>query len=74
MSTSNAEQQAAERAGIAVIRSDGRVEFTHPLFGSALYASLPQAERTKLHLRLAGQASDPVERARHLALIPFTTD
>ena len=58
----------AERAGIAVVRSDGRVEFTHPLFGSALYASLPQAERRKLHLRLAGQASDPVERARHLAL------
>jgi DNA-binding CsgD family transcriptional regulator len=58
----------AERAGIAVVRPDGRVEFTHPLFGSALYASLPQAERERLHLRLAGQASDPVERARHLAL------
>jgi DNA-binding CsgD family transcriptional regulator len=58
----------AERAGIAVVRPGGRVEFTHPLFGSALYASLPQAERRKLHLRLAGQASDPVERARHLAL------
>ena len=58
----------AERAGIAAVRPDGRVEFTHPLFGSALYASLPQAERRKLHLRLASQASDPVERARHLAL------
>ncbi len=58
----------AERAGIAVVRPDGRVEFTHPLFGSALYASLSQAERANLHLRLASQASDPVERARHLAL------
>jgi DNA-binding CsgD family transcriptional regulator len=58
----------AERAGIAVVRPHGRVEFTHPLFGSALYASLAQAERGKLHRQLAGQASDPVERARHLAL------
>jgi DNA-binding CsgD family transcriptional regulator len=58
----------AERAGIAVVHPDRRVEFTHPLFGSALYASLAQAERSKLHRRLASQASDPVERARHLAL------
>ncbi len=59
---------AAERAGIAVVRPGGRVEFTHPLFGSALYASLPEADRRKLHQRLAGHAADPVERARHLAL------
>ena len=59
---------AAERAGIAVVRPGGRVEFAHPLFGSALYASLPEAERSKLHRRLADQAADPVERARHLAL------
>jgi len=59
---------AAERAGIAVVRPGGRVEFAHPLFGSALYASLPEAGRRKLHWRLAGQATDPVERARHLAL------
>ena len=58
----------AERAGIAVVRPGGRVEFTHPLFGSALYSSLPEAERRKLHERLAARASDPVERARHLAL------
>ncbi len=59
---------AAERAGIAVVQPGGRVEFAHPLFGSALYASLPEAERRKLHRGLAGQAGDPVERARHLAL------
>ncbi len=58
----------AERAGIAVVRPSGRVEFAHPLFGSALYASLPEAERRSLHRRLAEQAADPVERARHLAL------
>ena len=58
----------AERAGIAVVRPGGRIEFTHPLFGSALYSSLPEAERRSLHERLAAQARDPVERARHLAL------
>ena len=58
----------AERAGIAVVRPDGRIEFTHPLFGSALYSSLPASERRKLHGRLAAGAGDPVERARHLAL------
>ncbi len=51
--------RAAERAGIAVVRPGGRVEFAHPLFGSALYASLPEAERRKLHRRLAGQAARP---------------
>lgn len=58
----------AERAGIAVVRPGGRIEFTHPLFGSALYSSLPESERRKLHERLAAGAGDPVERARHLAL------
>ena len=59
---------AAERAGIAVVHPGGRVEFAHPLFGTALYASLPEAERRKLHRGLADRADDPVERARHLAL------
>jgi DNA-binding NarL/FixJ family response regulator len=59
---------AAERAGIAAVRPGGRVEFTHPLFGSALYSSLPEAERRRLHRELAGRAAVPEERARHLAL------
>ena len=58
----------AERAGIATVRQDGRVEFTHPLFGSALYSSLPEAERRALHARLAARARSTEERARHLAL------
>jgi len=58
----------AERAGIAAVRPGGRVEFTHPLFGSALYSSLPEAERRRLHRELAGRAAGPEERARHLAL------
>jgi DNA-binding CsgD family transcriptional regulator len=58
----------AERAGIVVVSHEGRVEFGHPLFGSALYSSLPEADRRGLHRRLAGRAGTPEERARHLAL------
>ena len=62
---------AAERAGIVQVRPPGpggRVEFTHPLFGSAVYAALPAADRRRLHRDLAGRTDSPEERARHLAL------
>ena len=65
---------AAERAGIVIVRPGRRVEFTHPLFGSALYSSLPEADRGKLHRQLAGQVTDPVERAGHLALAATGAD
>jgi DNA-binding NarL/FixJ family response regulator len=58
----------AERAGIVRVFSGGRVDFTHPLFGSALYASLPEATRRELHSQLAATEKDLEERARHLAL------
>jgi DNA-binding CsgD family transcriptional regulator len=58
----------AEVAGIVRVRPDGLVEFSHPLFGSALYSSLPEAARRKLHRELAGRAASLEERARHLAL------
>jgi DNA-binding CsgD family transcriptional regulator len=58
----------AERAGIVTVHPDGRVEFGHPLFGSALYSSLPEGDRRGLHRSLAERAADPQERARHLAL------
>jgi DNA-binding CsgD family transcriptional regulator len=58
----------AERAGIVVVRPGGRVEFGHPLFGSALYSSLPAVDRRALHRRLARRAASLEERARHLAL------
>ena len=53
----------AERAGIVAVRAGGRVEFGHPLFGSALYASLPEADRRSLHRRLAQRAGSSEERA-----------
>jgi DNA-binding CsgD family transcriptional regulator len=58
----------AEQAGIVVVRPGGRVEFTHPLFGSACYSSLPEAARRALHRDLAGRAASLEERARHMAL------
>jgi DNA-binding CsgD family transcriptional regulator len=64
----------AERAGIVTVRPEGRVEFGHPLFGSALYSSLPEADRRSLHRRLAQRAGGPEERARHLALAADSPD
>jgi len=58
----------AERAGIVRVLPGGRVDFTHPLFGSALYSSLPEATRRKLHAGLAAREGRLEERARHLAL------
>jgi DNA-binding CsgD family transcriptional regulator len=58
----------AERAGIVRVLPGGRVDFTHPLFGSALYSSLPEATRRKLHRGLAAREVRLEERARHLAL------
>jgi DNA-binding CsgD family transcriptional regulator len=57
----------AEVAGIVRVRPGNRVEFTHPLFASALYSSLPEASRRRLHRDLAQRAASQ-ERARHLAL------
>jgi hypothetical protein len=53
----------AEVAGIVRVRPGGRAEFTHPLFASALYSSLPEASRRKLHRDLAERAASPEERA-----------
>ena len=58
----------AEVAGIVRVHPGGRAEFSHPLFASALYSSLPEASRRRLHRDLAERAASPEERARHLAL------
>jgi DNA-binding CsgD family transcriptional regulator len=70
-STSDLDLEAlapAERAGIVRVLPEGRVDFTHPLFGSALYSSLPETARRKLHRELAAREVRLEERARHLAL------
>ena len=44
------------------------VEFVHPLYSSAVYATASLSRRRDTHRVLAGLVSDPEERARHLAL------
>jgi DNA-binding CsgD family transcriptional regulator len=58
----------AEEAGLVRVGLQGRVEFTHPLFASAVYTSAPRAQRREAHALLAETIGDPEQRAHHLAL------
>lgn len=58
---------AAEAAGVIVVEGE-TVRFNHPLFASAIYAAASIDERREAHRRLAALASNPEQRARHLAL------
>ena len=52
-----------------VLELDGeRIRFVHPLLASAIGARTAGERKRALHDRLAALASDPEERARHLAL------
>jgi DNA-binding CsgD family transcriptional regulator len=46
----------------------GTLRFTHPLLASVLYQGLSTGERQLVHRRLAELTTDPLARARHLAL------
>lgn len=59
--------RAAEDVGIVVVRQ-GRVDFTHPLLGSAALELAAPSQQRALHRRLAQHESDPEARARHSAL------
>jgi len=56
-------------AGLARAQADGQVEFAHPLFAQALYESVEQPERSRLHaaaLRgLLVMGEDPAKAAAH---------
>lgn len=58
----------AEEAGLISIGRDGSVQFTHPLFASAVYGSAGEHDRSLAHEALAAASQDPEDRARHLAL------
>jgi DNA-binding NarL/FixJ family response regulator len=58
----------AEEAGLVRVEGDGRIEFVHPLFASAVYSAAPAARLREAHRAAADLARDPEERARHLAL------
>jgi DNA-binding CsgD family transcriptional regulator len=57
----------AEEADV-VRRMGERIDFTHPLLGSTVYAKASPEARRDLHRRLSELVLDPEERARHLAL------
>jgi DNA-binding CsgD family transcriptional regulator len=57
----------AEDAGVVVIR-EGRVDFTHPLLGSAALERASPSQQRAVHARLAQHETDPEARARHSAL------
>jgi DNA-binding CsgD family transcriptional regulator len=58
----------AEEAGLVRVEGDGRIEFAHPLYASAVYSAAPAARLREAHRAVADLARDPEERARHLAL------
>ena len=57
----------AEAAGVITVEGE-TVRFKHPLFASAIYAAASTGEQQGAHRSLAALASNPEERARHLAL------
>ncbi|MCW2890119.1 MAG: LuxR family transcriptional regulator [Streptosporangiaceae bacterium] len=59
----------AERDGIVQAGTGDAVRFTHPLLSAVLYAESPVENRLRAHTALADAVNDPVERARHLALV-----
>ncbi|MFI6405664.1 AAA family ATPase [Streptomyces sp. NPDC050548] len=57
-----------EQIGLATADAHGTVRFRHPLLRAAVYADAPEYGRRQAHALLAAAVTDPVERARHLAL------
>ncbi|WP_217555736.1 LuxR family transcriptional regulator [Streptomyces sp. GbtcB6] len=58
----------AERLGIAAADADGVVRFRHPVLRAAVHADASEHGRRQAHALLARAVTEPVERARHLAL------
>lgn len=60
--------EAAVRSDVIEVGPRERVRFTNPLLGTVLFSQARPDERRSAHRLLAAVASDPEERARHLAL------
>jgi DNA-binding CsgD family transcriptional regulator len=58
----------AERRGLLRIAADGGLRPAHPLLAAALRADAGTGQRLAAHAALARAVTEPVERARHLAL------
>ncbi len=57
-----------------LVEEGGRIIATHPLLTATTYATATHAARRRVHARLAGAATEPEERARHLTMAITTTD
>jgi hypothetical protein len=57
-----------------LVREGDRLSFSHPLYGSAVYAYAQPQRRREAHRLLANLLDDPEERAMHLALSAETPD
>lgn len=64
----------AEEADVVRVETDGRIEFTHPLFANAVYAAASRERKLELHTELAQTANDIEERARHLMFAHADSD
>ena len=58
----------AEALAAATADAGGAIRFSHPLLRAALYADATGQARREAHALLADAVTEPVERARHLAL------
>ena len=69
MGRANVGPQLAKAADAGIVETQGaEIRFTHPLYGSAIYAEASREHRHRVHRRLGEIVPDPEERARHLAL------
>ena len=62
-----ADLDRAVRGGVLEVEGE-RVRFTHPLLAAATYSQASASDRRAVHRALARAATEPQERARHLAL------
>ncbi|MFI0962830.1 AAA family ATPase [Streptomyces sp. NPDC021080] len=58
----------ADGLGVAAVDAEGTVRFRHPMLRAAVRADAPAHSRREAHALLARAVTEPVERARHLAL------
>jgi DNA-binding CsgD family transcriptional regulator/tetratricopeptide (TPR) repeat protein len=65
--------EEAEEARL-VDAGDRDVRFVHPLYASAVYASVGNEHRRRVHARLAEAVDEAEEQARHLALAATPPD
>ncbi len=65
----DADADVAEAREAGIVTPGEAVRFTHPLLSAVLYSEAPERDRLAVHAALADAVTDPVERARHLALV-----